>query len=185
MKRSARILNPSHLDGRSKERRFQRTGCDLPARYIYEGRAHYARITTISAGGAYLACNPREVELNRVLELEFELDGELINAISRLVWINRGLRNHLGGGLYAPGFAVEYERLSAEARAKIDAFVKRSLRILRALSFELSQRELDREKISHLFLSLRPGDSLHLNHIRKVVKQELRHYRLRKDEYSE
>ena len=185
MKRSERILNPSHLEGRNKERRFQRASCDLPARYIYEGRAHYARIITISAGGAYLACNPRKTGLNRVLELEFELEGELINAIGRLVWINRGLRNHLRGSLSPPGFAVEYERLNNEARAKIDSFVKRSLRILRALSFELSQSELNRERISHLFLVLRPGDSVHLNHIRKVVKQELRHYRLRNDEHSE
>ncbi len=166
--------------GWTKERRFQRSGCDLPAYYSVQGSWKPARIITISAGGAFLACKPEKIQKDKIIEVQFQINDKTISALGRVVWINPRKMKNRTGFPYPPGFAVEFERISAEERAEIDQFVKKNLRILRTIAYELTQPNPDREKIKELFLKLRPEDSLHLNHIKKVVKYELRHFRIRK-----
>jgi hypothetical protein len=172
-------------EGWAKERRFQRSESDLEAEYYFRGKWHPAKTITISAGGAYLACRAPKIRDNDLIDLVFILEGMTIITISRVVWVNSKKMRPNQGFPYPPGFAIEFEKITGEMRAAVDQYVKKSLRTLKTLVYELSLPIADREKIIRLFISLRPGDSTRLNHIRKIVKQEFRHFRLRKmDSYK-
>ena len=164
-------------EGWNKERRYQRTGCDLDAQFLYRDKWRPAKLITLSGGGAFVACSPR-LKPNQVIFLEFGLEGGEVAAISRVVWHtgHNGDRHRI----YPPGFAVEFESMDSRDRALVNRFVIKSLRILRALIHELDQLEPDLDQIRSLFLIYRPEDSLRINHIRKVVREEYRHFRLRK-----
>lgn len=181
MKKTGAVYEESAEAGWSKERRYQRAGCDLSARFLHQDKWRKARIITLSGGGAFLGCKHR-VQKNQVIYLEFEMESHSISAISRVVWNSDRKRKNSDRWIYPPGFAVEFESMEGKERALVNHFVIRSLRVLRALKYELKQPALDRDQIRSLFLSLRPGDSLNLNHIRKIVQQEFRHFRLRKIE---
>lgn len=167
-------------DGWLRERRYQRAECDLNGRYFHRDRWYPAKVITIGAGGAFVAGRYHKIKTDDLVHLVFDLEGKSISTISRVVWPNPKKLKNRTGFPYPPGFAVEFEKISGDSRADIDQFVKKSLRILRALVHELARLEPDRERISRLFLDMRPGDSTHLNHIRKIVKQEFRLFRLRK-----
>ena len=185
MKKPKQPSETPFKEGWAKERRFQRSESDLEAEYFFRGKWHPAKTITISAGGAYLACRAHKIRENDLIDLVIVLEGLTIITISRVVWVNPLKMKTNQGFPYPPGFAVEFEKISGEMRAAIDQYVKKSLRTLRALVYELNLPVSDREKIIRLFISLRPGDSTRLNHIRKVVKQEFRHFRLRKlDSYK-
>ncbi len=171
-------------EGWTKERRYQRTGCDLVARFLYQDRWRKARTTTLSGGGAFLAC-PVRVLPDQVIWVEIELEGYHVSAISRVVWNSRKKRIIGKTKSYPPGFAVEFENMDGKNRLLVSRFVIKSLRMLRMLTHELEQPAPDRDKIRSLFISYRPGDSINLNHIRKIVKQEFRHYRLRRIEFGD
>jgi len=173
---------PEPHPGWSKERRYQRVGCDLSARFFYRDRWHKAKLTTLSAGGAFVAC-AFQIKTDQVIWVEFEVEGASVSALSRVVW-NTGTGRGEHQKLNPRGFAVEFESMETRDRVWVNRFVVRSLRILRALNYELNQPEPDEDKIRNLFLSLRPGDSLRINHIRKVVQDEFRHFRLRKIGYG-
>jgi hypothetical protein len=167
-------------EGWSKERRFQRSECDIDSKYYFHGKWHNGKTITISAGGAYLACRAPRIKANDLIDLFFYFDGLTVPTISRVVWVNPMRMKNGEGFTYPPGFAVEFEKISGELRAELDQFVKKSLRTLKALVYELRLPEIDHDKITHMFLSLRPGDSTRLSHIRKVVRHDFRHFRLRK-----
>jgi len=180
MKKGELLVDLSIQEGWTKERKFQRCECSLPAKYHYLGKWYPARAITIGAGGIFLACRVRRILKNDLVDLAWVLDGKQYNAISRVVWNNfdRADNSHWYG--YPPGFAIEFEKVSGEARAAIDHFVKRSLRTLLALDHELKSRTPDRQKINKLFLALHPKESTRLSHIRKSVQKSYRHFRLRK-----
>ena len=180
MKKSGKTRDKPVPEGWEKERRYQRAEADLNARFYHKGKWYPAKIITISAGGGFLACRPPAIARDDLVELALELEGCKVNAISRVVWVNHRKLKNKDGYPYPPGFAVEFEKIFGEMRAQIDNFVKESLRTLRALVHELAEPKPDREMISRLFLSLRPGDSTHLNHIQKTVREEFRYFRLRK-----
>lgn len=185
MKKEKPAPKSEFKEGWAKERRYQRSECDLSVKYYFHGKWHPGKAITISAGGAYLACRAPKLKGNDLIDLVLLLEGLTIPTISRVVWANPQKMKNNEGFPYPPGFAVEYEKIPGELRAEIDQFVKKSLRTLKTLVYELKLPDTDREKISRLFLELRPGDSTRLNHIRKVVKQEFRHFRLRKlDNYK-
>jgi len=167
-------------EGWKKERRYQRAGCDLPAYYLLNKSWKPARAITISAGGAFLACLPKKIQKEQIIQIQLLINDRIITALSRVVWINPQKMKNRSGYPYPPGFAVEFEQISGEDRAELDHLVKKTLRMLRALNFELNRTPQDREKIKNLFSQLRPGESLHLNHIKKVVRLESRHFRVRK-----
>ncbi len=100
------------------ERRFQRIGCDLNARFLYQDQWRPAKIITLSGGGAFLACK-RRVKNNQVIYLEFDLDDQPISAISRVVWKKNGAppNNHFS---YPPGFAVEFESMEGKERVSVN-----------------------------------------------------------------
>jgi len=78
------------------------------------------------------------------------------------------------------GFGVEFDQLTQEDREVIDSFVRRKLRILRGIAYELRHSPRNVPRIKSLFSEIHPDESQHLNHIRKVVSEELRYFRLRK-----
>lgn len=167
-------------EGWKRERKFQRCECDLNARYCLAGKWRGAKVITISAGGVFLACHPLKIVPNDLVDLVIELEGQVLPSISRVVWVNARKSKGRTEFPYPPGFAAAFEKIDSTARAEIDHFVKRSLRALRALVHELEAENPDREKINHLFLQVRPNDSIRLNHIRKTVREEIRYFRLRK-----
>lgn len=168
-------------EGWNKERRFQRAGCSIPAEAYYDQESFSVQIKTIGGGGAFLQSS-KFLSENSVIELKFQLpDGREINALARIVWTNTPInqdRNLVKE--YSVGFAVEFERISNEDRAAIDLYVRFILRTLRAIAYELKNSPVDKEKVRELFKKIKPDDSLHLNHIKKVVQKELRYFRLKK-----
>ena len=180
MSRSKDLTAAALQEGWKRERKFQRCECDLNARYCLRDKWRQAKAITISAGGVFLACRPLKIMANDLTDLVIELEGKELTTISRVVWVNARKASGASEFPYPPGFAVEFEKIDGSARAEIDHFVKRSLRALRALVHELEAGNPDREKINHLFLEIRPHDSIRLHHIRKTVRQSERYFRLRK-----
>jgi hypothetical protein len=164
-----------------QERRFQRAPCSFPVRFFFGDTSSTAEAKSLSMGGGYFASKhrpPPGTEISFIIELS---EKQRVRGKGMVVW-NSDINNAvLKGGRKAPlGFAVEFKSLGKHDRHLIDSFVKRRLRIVRSIAYELNQADRDTRKIKGLFSEIHPDQSLHLNHIRKVVREELRYFRIRK-----
>ena len=130
-------------------------------------------------GGCFL-CTGVIIPIGQQLDLTFCLEsGPVpIRCRAKVVWHDgRGIKVR---GETCRGFALEFMRIYPEDRSRIDEYVRRQTRIFRAIDRELSKTYPDRELVNDLYSRVRPGDSLHLKHIRRICSEELRYFRLRK-----
>lgn len=165
----------------SPERRFQRAPCSFPGAVSWQGKSSPVEVVSLSIGGAYFVCStqvPAGGEVSFAVRMS---DQCLIRGRGRVIWNsihNRAVRR---SRLKLPvGFGVEFDQLTQEDREVIDSFVRRKLRILRGIAYELRHSPRNVPRIKSLFSEIHPDESQHLNHIRKVVSEELRYFRLRK-----
>mgnify|MGYP000026492172 CR=1 FL=1 len=161
------------------ERRHQRASCDAPAEFSWGTITHPATVMVVSMGGCFLRTGVF-VPLGEELELTFCLESgpDPIRCRAKVVWLaGRGIRIR---GQTCRGFALEFMRIFPEDRSRIDEYVRRQTRVFRHLERELAKAHPDRELIKDLYSKVRPGDSLHLGHIRKICAEEIRYFRLRK-----
>ena len=164
----------------SLERRYQRASCDFPADFVWGTINHNARIKVLSIGGCFLAGDvivPPQEEV----ELSFNMGpgSKRVKCRGKVVWISeKGVP--VSGDEKYKGFAVEFKRMYPEDRAIIDDYVKKQNRIFKTINHELNKSKPDKALIKELFARVYPEDSTHLNHIKKVVREELRYFRLRR-----
>lgn len=165
--------------GTASERRHQRASCDCPAEFSWGTITHPATVVIVGMGGCYLRTSA-VVPNGEIIDLTFCLEGapEPIRCQSKVVWLSeRGVRVR---GQASRGFALEFQRIFPEDRARIDEYVKRTNRVFRAIEREFEKNTPDRELIKDLYAKVRPGDSLNMRHIRHVTDEELKYFRLRK-----
>jgi len=164
----------------SVERRYQRASCAFPAEFTWGSITHHGEILVISLGGCFLGAEaivPPEEELDVAFRPDPEADPARCRA--RVVWTAaRGVK--IRCNRRARGFALEFLRIYPEDRARIDEYVKRQTRLFRSIEHELKKRAPDTALIKELFQRACPGESTHLSHVRKVCREEIRHFRLRK-----
>lgn len=161
------------------ERKHQRASCDCPAEFTWGTINHPATVVIVGMGGCFVHAEVM-VPKGEELELRFcmEPSPEPIRCRAKVVWIAaRGIRVR---GQTCRGFAVEFLRIYPEDRSRVDEYVKRQTRVFRAIGRELEKPAPDIELVKDLFSRVRPGDSLHMNHIRGVSMDELRYFRLRR-----
>ena len=162
------------------ERKSQRASCRAAASFRLPGqRATAALITTVSLGGAFVK-SPRPPARGTVLLLEFALDAHRIRTRGRVVWNSRDNPAYRRRPHAQAGFGAEFEDLSSQDHEFLDRYVRHRMRAFRLLAFELERQDLDPDLVRAIFRQLCPAESSHLRHIRKIVQQELRHFRLRK-----
>lgn len=165
---------------RHLERRYQRASCNFPAEFVWGTVSHRAVAKIISIGGCYLASEvlvPNGEELELLLRID--LNSDPIRCLSRVAWVSENGIVTRGGRRYR-GFALEFERIYPEERARIDEFVKKRTRVFRTIEHEMDKAHPDKGLIKELFATVCPGESTHMNHIRKACREELRHFRLRR-----
>ncbi len=165
---------------RSGERRFQRASCCFPGTFNWGTVSHPATIMIIGLGGGFVSSEVQVPEGCDV-SLSFEMDPERepVRARGKVAWLTRkGIR--IRDMPRRQGFAVEFTRIFPEHKARIDEYVKNQNRLFKAIDHEMKKKKPDKKLIKKLFSQARPGESTHLNHIKKVTKDELRHFRLRK-----
>ncbi len=163
------------------ERRFQRAPCSFPGTYACGGKTSPVRVTTLSIGGGFFACRTRPPSGSDFAFAIRLSDQYLIRGRGMVIW-NSSRKKSIPGikEKLPPGFGVEFTELREEDREVIDSFVRRKLHILRHIAHELKQDPRDSVKIKSLFSEIHPDHSQHINHIRKVVTEELRYFRLRR-----
>lgn len=162
------------------ERRFQRASCRSPASFRLPGQpAQAALITIVSLGGVFVNI-ARPPARGAVLQLDFILDSRRIRARGRVAWNSRDNPAYRRRPHARAGFAAEFEELAPQDREAVDRYVRHRVRAFRLLAFELQRADLDPDLVRAIFRQLCPAESSHLRHIRKIVQQELRHFRLRK-----
>jgi hypothetical protein len=163
------------------ERRFQRAPCSFPGAVSWHGNSSQVKVISLSIGGAYFACStqpPAGGELSFAIRMS---DQCLIQGRGRVIWNSVHNRAFRRGKLRLPaGFGIEFDQLTQEDHEVIDSFVRRKLRILRGIAYELRHTPRNVSRIKSLFSEIHPDESQHLNHIRKVVSEELRYFRIRK-----
>jgi len=166
------------------ERKYQRASCDFPGEMLWGTITHPARVEVISIGGCFLyteALVPEGEEVDLIFTVED--DDMPIKCTGAVVWVTKeGIKVRENEKL--PGFALEFKKIYPEYRARIDEYVKKQNRIFKTIDHELSKSKPDKSLVKELFSKARPNDSTHLNHIKKVCRQELRHFRLRRSEAS-
>ena len=161
------------------ERRHQRASCDAPAEFSWGTIPHSASVVVVGMSGCFLKTSVI-VPVGQELDLTFclETGPNPIRCRARVVWHDgRGIKVR---GQTCHGFALEFKRIFPEDRGRIDEYVRRQVRVFRAIARELAKADPDRELAKDLFGRVRPGDSLHLGHIRRSCADELRYFRLRK-----
>jgi hypothetical protein len=171
------MINPARSLG--VERKHQRASCDCPAEFTWGTINHPATVVIVGMGGCFVHAEVM-VPKGEELELRFcmEPSPEPIRCRAQVVWIAaRGIRVR---GQTCRGFAVEFLRIYPEDRSRVDEYVKRQTRVFRAIGRELEKPAPNTELVKDLFSRVRPGDSLHMNHIRGVSMDELRYFRLRR-----
>lgn len=162
------------------ERKFQRASCRLSARFRVAGQpSRRAEILTVSIGGAFLA-TPRPPATGSLLQVEFVLDSHRFSLPGRVAWNSRENPSYRDRSGRRAGFAVEFESLGPQDRELLDRYVRHRNRAFRLLAFELDRPDPDPALIRAIFRQLCPGESTHIRHIRRLVRHELRHFRLRK-----
>jgi Tfp pilus assembly protein PilZ len=161
------------------ERRYQRATCDFSANFQWHGRCHEARARVISIGGCFLETTVMpEVGAELDFTLQLDPDHEAIHSRAKVAWVApAGIR--IKGPHLHPGFALEFHRIFPEDRARVDDYVRRQTRLFRAIGHELDKAKPDLALVKDLFHQVCPRESTHLNHIRKVCREELRFFRLR------
>ena len=161
------------------ERRYQRATCDFPAEFSWGTITHPARVKVISIGGCFLETAvmvPPHAEMD--VQLWMDAGSRPLHCLAKVVWVaERGIK--IKGPKLHPGFALEFQKMYPEDRALLDEYVRRQLRIFRAIGHELEKAHLDRALIKDLFQRVCPHDSTNLAHVRKVCAEELRFFRLR------
>jgi len=166
--------------GQVKERRYQRATCSLPAEFGWGTITHPAALKILGLGGAFLATSvmvPVDEEVQ--LSFEFESGSEPVHCRARVAWLaERGIQ--VRGRERERGFAVEFLRILPEDRGRIDDYIRKRLRLFKAIEHELNKSRPDKALVKDLFLRLWPGESTHLNHIKKACRDERRQFRLLK-----
>lgn len=162
------------------ERKFQRASCDCPARFDWGTISNQARIMIISIGGCFLSTETLVPEGEEVeLEFKFGDDAKTIECHCRVAWVaKKGIKTRQVGRQH--GFALEFLRIYPEDRGLIDEYVTKQNRLFKSIEHELKKKKPDKEQVKDWFASVRPGESTHLNHIKKVCREELLYFRLRK-----
>lgn len=162
------------------ERRFQRASCEYPARFTWGTITNQARVMIISIGGCFISTEtlvPAGEEID--LEFKFGDDAKTVDCHCRVAWVaKKGIKTRQGGRQH--GFALNFLRIFPEDRALIDEYVKKQNRLFKCIEHELKKKRPDKEQIKDWFGQSRPGESTHLNHIKKVCREELLYFRLRK-----
>ena len=164
----------------SNERRYQRASCALPAEFDWGTISNQALVRVIGIGGAFISTNAL-VPLDERLDLNFRLAEKTrpIQCRCRVAWLTgRGIE--IRGEKHIKGFAVEFTRIYPEDRQLIDEYVRDKIRVYKAISHELKKKRPDKALVKELFGQVRPGESTHLNHIKKACREEAKFYRLRK-----
>jgi len=166
-------------DGSSSERRYQRASCAFSAEFTWGTVTHPAQVMIIGLGGCFLA-TPAVVPAGEEVDVAITVEPEErpLHCRGKVAWLaERGLP--IWGTRY-PGFALEFLRIFPEDRGRIDEYVRKQTRIFRAIEHELKKRKPDLKLVKDLFRQVRPEESAHLSHIRRVCREELKHFRLRK-----
>ncbi len=173
-------MSSNQPGGSEKERRYQRSSCDIPAEFHWGTIYHSAKIKILGIGGCFLATDVK-IPLDEKVHLSFRLDPDSppIHCVCNVVWMTRkGIK--VRGNKSHQGFALEFERIFPEDRSRIDELVRKNNRIVKTIEHELEKKKPDKQMIKELFTKLRPGESTHLSHIRKACREEKRFYRLQK-----
>jgi hypothetical protein len=172
------------MTGRTKkrlpaERRYQRATCNFGAEFSWGTITHAAQVRIISMGGCFLETPvlvPSGSEIEAMIGIS---EGEPpIRSRAKVVWV-ADKRAPVIGRERVPGFALEFIQMFPEDRARLEDYVRRRNRIFHAILHELDKTKPDRPLVNDLFLRVCPNESTHLNHIRKVCFEELKHSRLR------
>jgi hypothetical protein len=163
------------------ERRYQRASCEFPAQMSWGTISHRCTVMVISIGGCYVASNvlvPRGEDVEASILMA---EGERpVVCIGTVVWVSKRGMKVRWDQQRSSGFAMEFKRIYPEDRARIDDYVRKQNRLYKTIDHELKKAKPDRELVKELFKRVRPGESTHTNHIRKVCREELRHFRLRR-----
>jgi len=162
------------------ERRYQRASCDFEAEFGWGTLNYAARIGMVGIGGCFVVSDAL-VPVDEEVDLALTIDPELapLQTRAKVVWLSSG-RPPFPGKIFGKGFAVEFERIFPEDRARIDEYVRKRIRVYKAIDHEMKKAKPDKELIKELFAGVRPDDSTHLNHIKKVCGNELKLFRLRR-----
>lgn len=171
-------MNPERQSG--GERRYQRSSAAFPAQFTWGSLTQQGEVVMIGLGGCFMAAEvivPVGEELEVVIFLE---PMSPIRGRARVAWITGRKGFRLGGQKSKRGFALEFLKIFPEDRARIEDYVKRQTRLFRAMDHELKKQKPDYHVVKQLFAAACPGESSHLNHIRKVCREEVKLYRLRK-----
>lgn len=162
------------------ERQYQRASCACPGRFQADGQAaRKVKIITLSIGGVFIA-DPRPAAAGQDGKLEFLLEARRIRGRGRVVWNSRDNPDYRNGTKRRAGFALAFDDLAPADREAIDRYVRHRTRAFRVLALELEREDPDPALIRAIFRQLCPAESSHIRHIRKIVREEMRHFRLRK-----
>jgi hypothetical protein len=163
-----------------KERKYQRASCRFATVIHHHGQDIPAQMNTVGLGGCYLT-TPFSPMMGEKLDLDifFDPDKPPLPCIARVVWNREQIPPELKKK-YPKGFAVEFFRMDPEHKELIDMYVRRMVRVIRNLVHELESEKPDIARIKSQFHEICPKESTHLSHIRKVINEEMKHFRLRK-----
>ncbi len=162
------------------ERKYQRATSDFPAKFTWGAARNVGVAAVLSMGGCFIASDaiiPQGEELD--VEIDMSPEFTPLHCRAAVVWTEkRGVK--IRGGERSRGFAIEFLRIFPEDREKIEEYVRSQTRVFKAIDHELKKKRPDLAIVKELFAAERPGESTHLNHIRKVVSEELKYFKLRK-----
>ena len=162
------------------ERRYQRASCLFPAEFTWGTVTHRGRIMSVGLGGCFIESKVL-VPLHEELDLLFYMEGAInpIKCRSKVAMILKTGAKALGKKK-PKGFGLEFLKIFPEDRQKLDEYVKQQIRIFKTIDHEINKVKRDTALIKELFSGVRPGESTHLNHIKKVTLENLKLFRLRK-----
>jgi PilZ domain len=163
-----------------KERRYQRASCMFPAEFTWGTVNHKGRILSVGLGGCFIESKVL-VPLHEELNLVFYMEGTInpIKCRSKVAMVAKTGARALGRKI-PKGFGLEFLKIFPEDRFKLEEYVKIQVRIFKTIDHELSKVKRDIPLIKELFLRVRPDESTHLNHIKKVTRENLKLFRLRR-----
>ncbi len=162
------------------ERRYQRASCLFPAEFTWGTVTHRGMILSIGLGGCFIGSKVL-VPLHEKLDLVFYMEGDLnpIKCRSKVAMISKtGV--HALGKIKRKGFGLEFLKIFPEDRQKLEEYVQHQIRIFKTIDHELGKIKRDTPLIKELFASVRPDESIHLNHIKKVTRENMKLFKLRK-----
>lgn len=132
------------------------------------------RAVNISLGGIFLRC-PKPLPLGNDVELIINLpDNTQLSLKGKVCRVVNCSDEDLPVGI-----GVSFEDMAEESKAKIEEYVRRTIRILKALFYELNRAKINERKIKELLAVSSIEYQYPLDILREKIAAELFNLRLR------